>query len=405
VANSRSQLILLTVLLIVILTGAVIVTHNTLTAPYPGHNDFMSRWEGARSFWIDGLNPYSQTASLNIQQRIYGRPALENEDPGYFAYPLYTAFLVWPLVNTDYAWASAIWMVVLEAALIASLFLLLDLFHWRPAPLLLAFLMVWVLVFYFSARGLILGQPGVLVYFLEALALWALCRGRDRLAGMALAVSTFKPQMGFLIVSFLLIWGLRSRRSQFLSAFFVTFGILLFASFIVLPSWLGDWIAQLRLYPSYTALGSPVWIITSYYLKLGNWAELLVDFIFMLMMLAVWYKTLRGQSELFLWGAVITLTVTHLVAPRTATPHYVVFIIPLVFYLAYIAQHNRQRSSLWITIILMVLLIIPWVHFLITVDGEFEHPSVYLPLPFFAFIILWRTPQLWASQSARIKGN
>jgi hypothetical protein len=100
-----------------VLIGMVILTHNNLTVLYPGHNDFMSRWEGARSYWVDGLNPYGDEASLNIQERIYGRAVVDDEDPGFFAYPFYTAFLVLPLVFTTYAWASAVWMVLLEAPL------------------------------------------------------------------------------------------------------------------------------------------------------------------------------------------------------------------------------------------------------------------------------------------------
>src|SRR5262249_42257287 len=160
----------------------------------------------------DGLNPYGDQASLNIQKQIYGRPSLPNEDPGYFVYPFYTVFLLWPLVYMPYAWASAIWMVLLEMLLIVALYLLLDLFRWRPSPLMTALLTVWTLLFYFAARGLILGQIGLLVYFLEVLTFWALTKKRDSLAGVALAISTVKPQMGFPIIPFLLLWAERERR-------------------------------------------------------------------------------------------------------------------------------------------------------------------------------------------------
>lgn len=397
-AKSSSQWMLALVLIIALCAGAVVVTHNTLTAPYPGHNDFMSRWEGARSYWIDGLNPYGEQASLNIQQRIYGRPALATEDPGYFAYPFYTAFIVWPLVYVDYAWASAIWMVILAAALIAAMFLLFDLFRWKPKPLMLGFLLLWVLIFYFSSRGLILGQPAIIVYFLEVVTLWALVKKRDRLAGVALALSTIKPQMGFLIVPFLLLWALRGRRWQFIAAFVGALGLLLLASFILLPSWLSDWLAQLGLYTSYTAIGSPVWVITSYYLRLGDWAELLIGLVLVSGMLLAWYKLLWGKPEQFLWTATLTLTITHLIATRTATTHYIVFIIPLVFYLASISRHFRQQGSLWIALILIILLVIPWIHFIATVEGEFEHPTLYLPLPLLTLIVLWWTRRLWFSE-------
>lgn len=393
-----SRLVLLLVIGAV-LAVMVVITHNAFTAPYPGLNDFMSRWEGARSYWIDGVNPYGEQASLNIQQRIYGRPAAEGEDPGYFAYPFYTLFLVWPLVVLSYSWASAVWMVLLEVSLVVSLFLLLDLFRWKPKPLLLASLLLWTLVFYFSARGLILGQPGLLVAFLEILAVWALVKERDSLAGVALALSTIKPQMGFLIVPFLLLWGLRMRRWRFAGTFAAVMGALLLASFLLQPSWLSDWLAQLALYPSYTALGSPVWIVTQYYFDLGNVAELIVAGALVVLMLWAWYSVLVQQrQERWLWAVALTLTITHLIAPRTATPHYVVFVFPMIFYFSQLAR--KRRGSLWIGLILLALLILPWLHFVTTVEGEFEHPTVYLPLPFGILALLWLTRRQWWERAA-----
>lgn len=394
-ASKRLRAFIFLLIGVVFFVGAVVVAHNMLTEPYPGHNDFLSRWEGARSFWVDGLNPYGEQASLNIQQEIYGRPVETGEDPGYFAYPMYTALLVWPLVYMDYAWASAIWMVLLAACLLASFFLLLDLYRWRVKSWLLAILCIWVLLFYYSARGLILGQVGVVVYFLELVTLWALVKKQDGLAGVALAISTIKPQMGFLIVPFFLLWALRYRRWRFVVYFSGTMLVLLGVSFVLLPSWLSDWLRQLGNYTSYTAFGSPVWIITNYYLGLGNWAEIVVSGLIALTMLVAWYWLLRGHAEHFLWATALTLTVTHLIAPRTATPHYVVFIIPLMFYFAAIVKRNRRRGAQWVALILAVLIIVPWLHFLLTVERQFEHASTYLPLPFLLFFLLWLTRKLW----------
>lgn len=383
--------------LIAFIASAVTVVgiYNVFTKPYPGLNDFMSRWEGARSYWQEGLNPYGEEASLNIQKRIYGRPVIEGEDPGYFAYPFYTIFMIAPLVVLDYAWASAIWMVLLGACLIGALFLLLSLFQWRPAPLLLGMLVLWTIFAYYPSRGLILGQPGVVVYFCQVLTIWALAKNDERTAGVALALSTIKPQMGYLLVPFLLLWGFRNQRWHFVWAFGLSFGALILASFVFLPSWLGDWLGQVGIYDSYTALGSPVWIIVHYYMQLGDVATRVVEGVFYLWLLWVWYGILvQRHDDRWLWAVVMTLTVTHLVAPRTATPHYVVFIIPLIFYLREVVQANR-RAVLYHLAFLLILFIIPWAHFLLTVVGEFEHPTVYLPVPFGVLLLLWFTRHRW----------
>lgn len=397
-------------LLIIIFIVAIIGSYSLLTQPYPGHNDFLSRWEGARSYWQDGLNPYGEEASLNIQYAIFGRPVVEGEDPGYFAYPFYTALLLLPLMPISYAWASAIWMVLLGFCLIGALFLLISLFRWRPAPLLLGLLVLWALFWYFAARGLILGQPGILVYFLEVLTIWALAKQHDGAAGVALAISTIKPQMGYLGVPFLLLWSLREKRWQFVGGFVVTFGILMGASFLLLPSWMSDWLNQLGLYPSYTALGSPVWILaysltpgldpaTGAFLgdtTIGGILELVMTVALYLFLLWMWYGVLiQGNKERLLWTVVMTLVMTHLVAPRTATPHYVVFTIPIIFYLRWLTQPKIRRGTLYAMVILLLLLIGQWAHFMLTVTGKFEHPSVYLPMPFVIFFLMWFTRRWW----------
>lgn len=400
----RRQLILLA-MIIPLLVGAVIAVHNVFTEPAPGMNDFMSRWEGARSFFEDGLSPYSDEASLNIQERIYGRAVIGNEDPGFFAYPFYTVFFVGPTVPFDYAWASAMWMVALAASLIIALFLLLDFYSWQPAPLVLGALLLWALMDYFASRGLFLGQPSHVVYVLQVLTLWAVFRRQDELAGVALALSTFKPQMGYLLVLLLLLWGVRARRLNFVGAFAVTFGGLMLASFALQPDWFGAWIDQVRLYPEYTAAaypdtGSPVWIVTQHYLGLGDAGEWTVNLLLLAPMLWAWYGLLvENKQERFLWTVALTLVVGHMVALRTATPHFVVFNIMIVFYLKRISRVYGNLAAIGVIVGLFVF---SWAQFAITVQGRdsLEHPSLFLPLPIAMLTLLWLTRHRWWSEAA-----
>ncbi len=390
--------LLLGLLLMATLTAAVTLTHNLFTSRVPGMNDFLSRWEGARSFFVDGVSPYSDEASLNIQQRIYGRPVVANEDPGFFVYPFYTAFVMWPLVFLDYAWASAVWLVFLQACLLTALALILDLYRWRPAPLLLVVLLLWALFDYFAARGLLLGQPSHLVYLLQVVTVWGLVKQRDALAGAALALSTLKPQMGYLIVPLLLLWALRERRTRFVAAFALTFSGLMLASFIAQPDWFGAWVEQVRLYPQYTAAaypdtGSPAWILTTS--LFGVDLEWLLTLGFALPMLWGWYSLLvQRQAERWLWVVLMTLVVTHLIAARTATPHFVVFNLAII---AYLQQAGRRWGGATVVVILVGGTVFHWAQFALTIQGRgsLEHPSLFLPLPLAMFALLLWTRRWW----------
>jgi hypothetical protein len=166
-------------------------------------------------------------------------------------------------------------------------------------------------------------------------------------------------------------------------------------SFLMQPTWLKDWVDQVLLYPSYT-IASPVWILTQLYLGLGDIGESALTLALCGLMGWSWFGVLwQGRYERFLWSVSLTLVITHLVAPRTATPHFQVFMLPLIFYLAALAKRSRRRGSLHASLLLLALWIVPWVHFLLTVDGEFEHPTVHLPFPFLMLLALWLTRRMW----------
>ena len=282
--TNRVPFILGGVFLLAVFVLNVVIHYNVLTKPFPGHNDYLSRWEGARSFFVDGVSPYSDEASLNIQQRIYGRPVIENEDPGFFVYPFHMALLIWPLVYLDYAWAVAIWMVLLEALLIASMILLLDLYKWRPAPLMFGVLLFWSLADYFAGRGLILGNQAMSSTSSNPDPVVAVQTARWGSGGSP-GGEYHQPQMGYLIVPFLLLWGLRYARWRFVVGFVASFALFMGMSFVLEPSWFGDWIEQIQLYPEYTLAaypdtGSPVWIVIQYYLRLGDVGEWLFNLVF-----------------------------------------------------------------------------------------------------------------------------
>lgn len=364
------------------------MTHHFFTSRFPGANDFFSRWEGARVFWQKGLSPYSREATLSIQIGMYGRPARPDEDQVLFAYPFYTVFFLLPLVWFPYSWAQAIWMVFLECLVLAGLWLCIDLYRWHPPFPLLMLTNLWAILFYHQARAIILGQFAVVVFFSLALSLWALTRKKDALAGISLAFTTLKPQMVFLTIPFLLIWSILKRRWFLIIAFSVTMALLLGLSWIAEPQWFQGFLRQVMAYPTYTAFGSPVWILTSYYFSaMGKPAEILLSLSLLVLVGYFWSRAFRTDSELLFHRALgLTLVVTNLIAPRTATTNYVIFIIPIVFLFALI------RRYFWIALGEILSLPAFWLLFAFTVKGNFEQPPMYLPLPFIMLLALLFTP-------------
>lgn len=407
------QRLILGAILLVFLVVITIAVRTLVTKPHPGANDFAQRWYGASAFWKTGINPYDPKVSLGAELFLYGAPVGQapelDQYPGDFLYPFHTALIMAPLTiftydYDGYSWASAIWMVVTATCIVVAFLTLADTYGWRLNPLLVTIGGLWAVTFYYAARGIFLGQPGVVVVCLHLITLWALAKDRDLVAGIVLAISTYKPQLGFLFYPFLLLWALRVRRWRFLSAFVATFGALMLISFVLEPTWLRDWLQQISQYTSYTEIGSPVWVINQRLLPFGSAGEWIMNAALMVFMLVYWWRVIwLRQYALFDWTAALTLVITHLIALRTATPHYVAYYCVLVFCFRELARSNR-RTGTWLALgAMLALLVISWAIFLTTRDRSFEHAINYVPLPLGALVVLWLMRQRWWSARPSIR--
>lgn len=374
----------------------VVAVHQLFTTKVPGANDFYSRWKGAQLFFLEGMDPYSPEAGEAIQVGMYGRPALPDEDQVLFVYPFYTAFLLIPLVGLSYDWAQAIWLVVVMFSLIGGIVLCLRLVDWPMPPWLLGVTLLWTTVFYNSARTIILGQFAALVFLWLAGSLWALQRKRDVLAGVLLALTTIKPQMVFLLIPALMLWGLGQRRWRFMGGFAAAMIALLGLSFLLLPGWLPGFLAQVNAYPGYTITGSPIWVLTGFYFpRLGHPVEIGLSALALLLLVVQWRRLVKitAVADEFLLVTGFTLIVTNLIVVRTATTNYVIMYVPLIWGLKRLSD-QLPGGNLWPALFFLLSSIAGWVLFLATIEGDQEHPVNYLPLPFFLLILLW-----WAGRS------
>ncbi|MEM7116529.1 MAG: glycosyltransferase family 87 protein [Chloroflexota bacterium] len=388
----RPKQILLAVVMLLLFLGLVIAFQITFTSQVPGANDFYPRWRGAQLFWQSGIDPYSEEATAAIQRDIYGRLAQPDEDQVLFVYPFYTVFILWPLIWLPYVWVQAIWLVVLLFALVGGVISWLRLLEWRPPLWLLAITLLWAVLYYSSTRTIILGQFAGLVFLGLVGCLLALKQKQDGVAGLLLALTTLKPQMVFLVIPALLIWGMGQRRTRFLIGFLASLAVLMGVSFVLLPTWLSSFINQILAYPTYTVLGNPLQIITTLYLPfLDPIADYMLRGILLIFLLWNWYKlptaVLLGDTFLFIIS--LTLVVSNLIAPQTATTNYVVLYLPLLWLLkTAVVYRPTHLTNLLIAAFYLFSIVVVWFLFLQTVSGNAENSVMFIPLPLSLLLIL-----------------
>jgi len=383
--------------LLLALVAYTAIFHDAFAIRALGANDFFSRWAGARLYFTRGWNPYGEQTSLWIQNAVWGHPARPDEDPSLFAYPFYTVFLVAPYALTsDYSWAQAAWQVTLQAVVMATLALLLMYHRWRPTPLMLGALVLWMIVFYPSARSILLGQIGVVVFALTVLAVWLLFRNenssaaRDTWAGALLAISTVKPQMQFLIIPFILLWALRERRWWAIGSFAAVIAILVGLSFALLLTWLTEWIGQVSNYPAYTP-PAVLFILTHEIIPLGPAADVVervLDVLLIAYLLWEWWPIFIRRDDSHLdWTLGLTLVITHLVAPRTATTHFIVFVFALIALFRDWSKIPAVGGRIVLGV-MFVLAVGMWWLFFATLVGRQESDLVHVPLPLIMLALL-----------------
>ncbi len=227
--------------------------------------DLYSPWVGARELLLHGQNPYGPEVTHEIQMAFYGHDVVQKYDSGAkiideqrFAYPVYLVFLLSPIVRMSFATAQTTVQAVLALAVVSSALLWFSFLQpKRPA------ITAWSTALLVSAspqimQGLRLRQLALIVAFLIALATWLMFRNYLVLGGAVFALSTFKPQMVALPLSWFLLWSISDlpKRWRFLVGFATTLALLVGAGELLLPGWHRDFLAGLAAYRRYGPFSS-----------------------------------------------------------------------------------------------------------------------------------------------------
>lgn len=329
---------------------------------------------------------------------IYGRLAnpQNGEDVAHFVYPIYSMLFFAPFALMDYTLARAVWMTVLEVAMVALTFISLRLSRWKIKPFSLAGLLIFSLLWYCSIRTIILGQFSGINALLILISLLCIKTEHDQIAGVLLALSTSKPQMSYLLIIFVVFWAIRSSRHRIWISFFAAMIIMTIAGWLLLPGWPIGWIQQLMNYPGYTdRIGSIVSIIASITPGIQDKVSTGLMIVFYVYLLFEWLRTNGNDVPTFLWTAYITLVITNFVAYRTATPHYVA-LLPPIFLVSKVIVERWGGFGKWIVGATYIVFFAGlWVLFILTIKGNDEQAIMYIPIPVITLIGLWWT-RWWA---------
>src|SRR6266496_5295590 len=207
-------------------------------------SDLYPRWLGARELLLHGRDPYSPEVTREIQAGYYGRPldSSRPQDPTDqqgFAYPIYVAFCLAPMIHLPFEVVRSAFFWVLLALTAVSIPLWLRVLRWSGPPWTPLIVLALTLGSFPVMQGLQLQQMSLLVAAMVAIAMALLCSGHAVAAGILLALATMKPQLVVLLLAWLALWSLADwrRRYRWAVSFLATMAILMAASEWYVPHW------------------------------------------------------------------------------------------------------------------------------------------------------------------------
>lgn len=312
----RSLIWIIVLVLVAYIMGTVGVYRALMIGRTATVWDFYRLWYGARVLLLEHRDPYDPQATLEMQQALYGRPALISEGQPAFYYPMPVLLLVAPFALLPYPLAASAWLCLLLFAVAAAVGVALWGLRWCVSPLGMAVLVLWALILFPVLWSVLLGQIAALLLLPLNVGLAALLHKRDGLAGVCLALTALKPQMVCLLLPMLVVWALFNRCWYLLGALVATLLALGGVSWLLLPVWPAHFLASVTRCATVSPFAAPLQILLEGWLGLPvRWLWIGVGIVLLGGCLAVWLLPQEGTKHIA-WAASVTLIVSALIVPR-----------------------------------------------------------------------------------------
>ena len=325
-------------------------------------SDLYSPWVGTRELLLHRRNPYGTEVSHEIQIAFYGHvinqtydePKAKLADEQRFAYPIYEVFLTAPLVYLDFAEVQRWAPFVLGSLIALNVLFCFSVLRWRIRWEAGIAIILFTLSCPQIAQGLRLQQLAIVDACLLMAAAWCVSKNHFVAAGALLAASTIKPQMALLPLCWFAIWsaGDWRRRWRVPACFIATLAALVAFGELLLPGWLGYFVAGLAAYRRYALPTSTLGM------ALGNTLGEIVGGIIILGLLTFAWRNRKaaGDSKQFT-GLLAAFFMGDLLAFPLFTPfNQVLLILPVMLLL-----HDWKTLRRFSKVVFVICVGWPWI--------------------------------------------
>ena len=347
---------------------------------------------------------YGGDIAHRVQQIVYGRNAFATEYKYILSDPFPFLLFYTPLgFFRDFSIVRAIWMLVAEAALLASVFLSYRLSEWQPPIGLNIALIGFGLFSFFSLNALITSSPAILLNLLYLGSLLALRFHSDELAGALLFLAAYQWEVGGLFFFFMLIFIFANRRWNALAGFGMSLIVLVIISFLANSGWGLPYIRSVlsNLIQGLTINAGS--ILAGWFPEIRFSLGAVVSIFLFGVVLLESLGAVHAPFRRVVWVAALALATMPLMGLAIFPANSVILILPLVLVISLIWERWPRTRLLGVVIVLSSFFLVPYYLYYQTVleFSPFYSELLYV-LPSVAMIIALYWMRWWVVHSPRI---
>jgi hypothetical protein len=345
-------------ILIGLFTFAVAVmaipAYKLLVEPRGQAFDLFWIWAGGQAV-LSGDNPYGPETTRTIQLGVFNKIIPPHQYQHGFPHPAHIAFVLLPFVIAPFSWSVLIWISLQIPLFMVTLLLGFNILNWTIRPWLLFVLtFLTILGFRYPMNVYVLGQLIFFVLFCLLLSIWLYQRQHPRLAAIALALATIRPDLALLAIILAFILTRHSpHRNEFLATLLITGIILALLPALFIGFWPITWITAILSYGSNPFATWPPDLLPS-----------TLAIVVLLIGLVIWTGRYVGLGWRNPMPYHISLMVSAVVLggliifPQTGSYSLTFALIPAVILLHYAPQ-------IWLKVAIALSLLMPWLYFVL----------------------------------------
>jgi hypothetical protein len=375
------------------------------TKNVPGGTDFLYRWLPTRMALQQGnINVYNDKATLAVEYMHYGRPHQPGETPGIFAYPYYSMFWFVPFtLFNSFALARAVWMMFMLFFQIGIIFLSLHFLKTKVSIIYIAGLLLLGTMSADMAQAIIDGNIASLAAFLTALCLFFIYKEFDIAAGIALALSTIKPQLVILFIPLIILWAFSQKRWKIIVSSAVAFATMNIIAFAIYPGWLSAFLQQLKVYTDVASPSTPSAIFSNWMApgaaNILGWVLTVISFV---MLLYAWINCFQKDFRYLFWATCLTFTLMPITGITSAKSNYVAMLPAIVLLMMLLIKHHKMRPWQWVSgvsIYIIASWFFIWAGRSLYIGNSRLYFIDFYPLPIILLIGLFALRKQWLTET------